>query len=139
MEIHRYLLDTNILSHLIRHPTGPVFKYLESILPATACTSIIVSAEIHHGLRKGASDKLRTQAEKVLGVMDILPLEKPIDTCYGEIRAVLNRKGTPIGGNDLFIAAHALALGLTLVTANVRGFSRVPKLPVENWLKKDSE
>ena len=136
MENHRYLLDTNILSHLIRHPTGEVFNYLESILPETACTSIIVSAEIHYGLRKGASDKLRIQAEKVLGVMDILPLEKPVDTYYGEIRAILNRKGTPIGGNDLFIAAHALALDLTLVTANVREFSRVPKLRIENWLEK---
>jgi len=136
MENHRYLLDTNIISHLIRHPSGQVFNYLESILPATACTSIIVSAEIHYGLRKGASDKLRTQAEKVLEVMDILPLEKPVDTYYGEIRAILNRKGTPIGGNDLFIAAHALALDLTLVTANVREFSRVPKLRIENWLEK---
>ena len=136
MENHRYLLDTNILSHLIRHPSGPVFNYLESILPATACTSIIVSAEIHYGLCKGASDKLRTQAEKVLDVMDILPLEKPVDTYYGEIRALLNRKGTPIGGNDLFIAAHALALDLTLVTANVREFSRVPKLRVENWIEQ---
>ena len=136
MENHRYLLDTNILSHLIRNPSGPVFNYLESILPATACTSIIVSAEIHYGLHKGASDKLRTQAEKVLEVMDILPLEKPVDTYYGEIRALLNRKGTPIGGNDLFIAAHALALDLTLVTANVREFSRVPKLRIENWLEK---
>lgn len=136
MENHRYLLDTNILSHLIRHPSGPVFNYLESILPATACTSIIVSAEIHYGLRKGASDKLRTQAEKVLDVMDILPLENPVDTYYGEIRALLNRKGTPIGGNDLFIAAHALALDLTLVTANVREFSRVPKLRIENWLEQ---
>ena len=136
MENHRYLLDTNILSHLIRHPTGEVFNYLESILPETACTSIIVSAEIHYGLRKGASDKLRIQAEKVLGVMDIRPLEKPVDTYYGEIRAILNRKGTPIGGNDLFIAAHALALDLTLVTANVREFSRVPKLRIENWLEK---
>lgn len=136
MDTHRYLLDTNILSHLIRNPSGPVFEYLESILPATACTSIVVSAEIHYGLRKGASDRLRIQAEKVLEVVDILPLEKPVDIHYGEIRTFLNRAGTPIGGNDLFIAAHALALDLTLVTANVREFSRVPKLRVENWLEK---
>ena len=136
MDSHRYLLDTNILSHLIRNPSGPVFEYLESVLPATACTSIIVSAEIHYGLWKGASDKLRTQAEKVLEVIDILPLEKPVDARYGEIRTFLNRTGTPIGGNDLFIAAHALALDLTLVTANVREFSRVPKLRVENWLER---
>ena len=136
MDTHRYLLDTNIISHLIRNPSGPVFDYLKSILPATACTSIIVSAEIRFGLRKGASEKLRIQAEKVLEVMDIFPLEKPVDTHYGEIRAFLNRAGKPIGGNDLFIAAHARALDLTLVSANIREFSRVPELRVENWLEK---
>jgi tRNA(fMet)-specific endonuclease VapC len=135
MDTHRYLLDTNILSHLIRNPSGPVFVHLESILPATACTSIIVSAEIHFGLCKGASENLRIQAEKVLEVLDILPLEKPVDVHYGEIRAFLSRKGTPIGGNDLFIAAHARALDLTLVSDNVREFSRVPRLRVENWLE----
>ena len=135
IDTHKYLLDTNILSHLIRNPSGPVFEYLESILPATACTSIIVSAEIHYGLRKGASAKLRTQAEKVLDVIDILPLENPVNKYYGEIRTFLNRTGTPIGGNDLFIAAHSLALDLTLVTANLREFSRVPKLRLENWLE----
>ena len=135
MDTHRYLLDTNILSHLMRNPSGPVFKHLESILPATACTSIIVSAEIRFGLCKGTSEKLQVQAEKVLEVMDILPLEKPVDELYGETRAYLNQAGKPIGGNDLFIAAHALALDLTLVSANVREFSRVPSLRVENWLE----
>jgi len=137
MDTHRYLLDTNILSHLIRNPSGPVFDRLKSILPATACTSIIVSAEIRFGLRKGASKKLQIQAEKVLEAMamDILPLEKPVDLHYGEIRAFLNQTGKPIGGNDLFIAAHARALDLTLVSANVREFSRVPGLRVENWLE----
>jgi tRNA(fMet)-specific endonuclease VapC len=135
MDTHRYLLDTNIISHMIRNPSGPVFDRLEAILPATACTSLIVSAEIHFGLRKGASKKLRIQAEKVLGVMDVLPLEKPVDLHYGEIRAFLNQAGKPIGGNDLFIAAHALALNLTLVSANLREFSRVPSLRVENWLE----
>ena len=136
MDTHRYLLDTNILSHLIRNPSGAVFDNLKSILPMTACTSIIVAAEIRFGLRKGASEKLRIQAEKVLEAMDILPLEKPVDAHYGKIRAFLNRAGKPIGGNDLFIAAHALALDLTLVSANVREFSRVPELRVENWLEK---
>ena len=136
MDTHRYLLDTNILSHLIRNPTGLVFNRLESILPATACTSIIVSAEIRFGLCKGVSEKLKIQAEKVLEVLDVLPLEKPVDEYYGRIRALLNQAGKPIGGNDLLIAAHALALNLILVSANVREFSRVAGLRVENWLKK---
>ena len=135
MTTHRYLLDTNILSHLIRNPSGVVLKRLESILPATACTSIIVSAEIRFGLFKGTSKKLKEQAERVLAVLDVLTLEKPVDEYYGKMRALLNRKGKPIGGNDLLIAAHALSLDMILVSANVREFSRVPGLRLENWLE----
>lgn len=134
MDSHQYLLDTNIISHLIRNPSGPVLNHLESVLPATACTSIIVSAEIHFGLQKKASAKLTKQAAQILSIMDILPLDYPVDEHYGDIRAHLNRTGHPIGWNDLFIAAHARSLGLILVTDNIREFSRVPGLSVENWL-----
>jgi tRNA(fMet)-specific endonuclease VapC len=134
MDAHRYLLDTNIISHLIRYPTGPILSRLESILPDTACTSVVVSAEIHFGLKKKASDKLIQQAEKILSVIDILPLESPVDENYGEIRSHLNQLGQPIGWNDLFIAAHARSLDLILVTDNISEFSRVPGLKVENWL-----
>lgn len=134
MDDHRYLLDTNIVSHLIRAPQGPILNRLESILPATACTSIVVSAEIHFGLKKKASEKLIHQAMRVLSVIEILPLESPVDEHYGDIRAYLHQLGQPIGGNDLLIAAHARSLGLVLVTDNFREFSRVPGLSVENWL-----
>jgi tRNA(fMet)-specific endonuclease VapC len=134
MDAHQYLLDTNILSNLIRHPDGAVKRHLEAIFPQTACTSIVVSAEIHFGLNKGASEKLRRQALQILDALDILPLKTPVDEFYGDIRAYLNRMGLPIGGNDLWIAAHARALDLTLVTANLREFSRVPGLRVEKWL-----
>lgn len=135
MVSHRYLLDTNIISNLIRFPNGAVLSHLESILPETACTSIVVSAEIHFGLAKKASDQLRAQAEKILMVLDILPLKAPVDEHYGEIRAYLNKSGQPIGWNDLLIASHARALDLILVTDNIKEFSRVPGLQVENWLK----
>lgn len=69
-----------------------------------------------------------------MAAMPILPLEAPADEYYGAIRHQLERAGTPIGPNDLLIAAHARALGLTLVTDNVREFTRVPQLSVENWL-----
>jgi tRNA(fMet)-specific endonuclease VapC len=131
---HRFLLDTNIISQLIRYPKGPVLTRLESILPSTACTSIIVSAEIHFGLKKKASVKLVQQAKQILSVMEILPLESPVDEHYGKIRTYLNRMGLPIGWNDLLIAAHARTLDLILVTDNIREFSRVPDLKVENWL-----
>ena len=69
-----------------------------------------------------------------MNYIDVLPLESPIEFHYAEIRSYLEREGIPIGGNDLLIAAHGLALNLTVVTANVREFSRVPNLAVENWL-----
>ena len=134
MDTHRYLLDTNIISHLIRFPTGPILDRLESILPATACISVVVSAEIHFGLKKKASDRLIQQAEKILSVIDILPLESPVDEHYGDIRSYLNQLGQPIGWNDLFIAAHARTLDLILISDNIREFSRIPGLKVENWL-----
>lgn len=134
MDSHRYLLDTNIISNLIRFPQGAVFSRLESILPDTACTSIVVSAEIYFGLEKKASEKLKVQAARILSVLDILPLEAPVDQHYGEIRAHLNKIEKPIGWNDLFIASNARALGLILVTDKIREFSRVPDLIVENWL-----
>lgn len=137
MDSHGYLLDTNIISALVREPQGAVYKALREKLPATACTSIVVAAEIQFGLQKGVSERLRNQVEAVLSGLDILPLEAPADQHYGEIRAHLQKLGQPIGQNDLFIAAHARALGLTLVTGNLREFERVPGLRVESWLSPD--
>jgi tRNA(fMet)-specific endonuclease VapC len=134
MDNRGYLLDTNIISHMVRFPTGPIMSRLESILPTTACTSIVVAAEIHFGLKQKASAKLTRQAKQILSVMEILSLESPVEEHYGDIRLHLNRMGQPIGGNDLWIAAHARCLGLAVVTDNIREFSRVPGLKVENWL-----
>lgn len=134
MHEHSYLLDTNIISAMVRDPHGPVLTKLRERAPATTCTSIVVAAEIRYGLAKGVSDRLRAQVEAILDNLDILPLASPVDSHYGEIRAGLQRQGQPIGHNDLLIAAHARALGLTLVTNNLREFSRVPGLRLENWL-----
>ncbi len=98
-------------------------------------TSLVVAAEIRYGCAKKRSEKLTTQANSILEAMTILPLEAPVDTLYGFIRRDLEIKGEPIGPNDLLIAAHALAHGLTVVTANEAEFSRVPDLTVENWLR----
>lgn len=131
---HRYLLDTNIVSALVRQPQGAIYRRLESVWPATPCTSIVVAAEIQFGLCKGVSERLRTQVNAIMSNLDILPLETPVERHYGEIRAHLQRLGQPIGANDLLIAAHARALGLILVTDNLREFARVPDLNLENWL-----
>ena len=130
----RYLLDTNSLSDLIRNPQGPVAQRISSAGESTVCTSIIVAAELRFGAKKSGSSKLAERVNLILSALSILPLEAPADRHYGEVRHQLARQGKPIGPNDLLIAAQALALDLTVVTANVQEFSRVPSLGVENWL-----
>jgi len=130
----RYLLDTNILSNLVRNPKGRIAQRIEAVGEDNVCTSLVVSAELRFGALKKGSERLSSQLEAVLSALDILPLEEPVDVRYAALRLALERAGTPIGGNDMLIAAHALALGVTLVTANEREFSRVLGLAVENWL-----
>lgn len=129
-----YLLDTSVISDLVRNPQGLAAKQLARVGDETVCTSIVVACELRFGAAKAASRRLSDQIEQVLEPLDILPLESPVEHYYAEIRSTLERRGTPIGPNDLLIAAHALALGLTLVTDNIREFSRVEGLAVENWL-----
>lgn len=129
-----YMLDTNIISDIICSPTGKVVERLAAVGEDTVCTSIVVACELRFGARKRNSPQLSQDIEKILQVLPILPLKSPVDECYAEIRNALEKAGTPIGPNDLLIAAHALALDLIMVTANVREFSRTPNLRVENWL-----
>ena len=95
--------------------------------------SVIVAAELRYGAERRGSARLTSQLEAVLTAIEILPLAEPADRHYGAIRSALERVGRPIGHNDLLIAAHARALGTTLVTDNVGEFGRVPDLAVENW------
>ncbi len=85
-------------------------------------------------MAKKGSARLAERVDQTLEGLEVLPLDGGADRHYAEIRAHLSRKGQPIGSNDLLIAAHALALDLTLVTANVDEFSRVPGLFIENWV-----
>jgi tRNA(fMet)-specific endonuclease VapC len=130
----RYLLDTNMLSDAIRNPGGRVANRVREAGDANVCTSIIVAAELRFGAAKRNSPRLTALVDEALGEIDVLPLEAPVDAAYATIRCALENKGQPISGNDLLIAAHALALGYTLVTANMREFSRVDGLKCENWL-----
>ena len=130
-----YLLDTNILSDLVRNPQGVVAARITKAGEDTVCTSIIVAAELRYGATKSNSAKLTERIDLILSALDILPLETPADHQYAALRHHLTHQGTPIGPNDLLIAAHAIASDLTVVTANVREFSRVPVLKVENWLQ----
>jgi len=131
----RYLLDTNMISDLIRHPAGPVAQRIADVGVAAVCTSIIVAAELRYGAAKGQSSKLAARVEAVLASLEILPLEPPSDLFYGNIRLELEKAGRPIGGNDLLIAAQAKALRYTVVTANEGEFGRIKGLAVENWLR----
>ncbi|NJL28424.1 MAG: type II toxin-antitoxin system VapC family toxin [Thermoanaerobaculia bacterium] len=130
----RYLLDTNSLSDLMRNPRGSVAERLVEVGEAAVCTSLVVASELRYGAAKKGSPQLAERVDQLLAGLEVLPLELGADHHYAEIRAHLRRAGLPIGPNDLLIAAHALALSLTLVTANVGEFSRVPGLKIENWL-----
>lgn len=131
----QYLLDTNILSDLVRNPQGVVAERIAAAGEAQVATSVIVAAELRYGAEKKGSNRLSGQLESILSVLPVLPLEPPADIKYGILRTQLERKGTPIGGNDMLIAAQALALGSVLVTANEREFARVKGLQIENWLR----
>lgn len=130
----RYLLDTNIISELIKNPQGKAAKRIAKVGEDNICTSIIVAAELRYGCEKSSSKRLQKAVEELLGEIAVLPFDAPADVEYGAIRAELELAGRPIGGNDLLIAAHARALDAKLVTANVDEFMRVSGLAVENWL-----
>lgn len=129
-----YLLDTNILSDLVRNPQGVVAARIAEAGEDTVCTSIVVASELRNGAVKSGSKRLEDRVGLVLSAFEILPLEAPVDRFYAQVRHRLTRSGTPIGPNDLLIAAHALSVGLTVVTANTGEFFRVRGLAVDNWL-----
>ncbi len=130
----RYMLDTNIISDLIRNPRGKAAKRIARVGEDNICTSIIVAAELRYGCAKSGSQRLLKAVEDLLGEINVLAFDVPADANYGEIRAELETAGKPIGGNDLLIAAHAYAIGAAVVTANTGEFKRIRGLKVENWL-----
>jgi tRNA(fMet)-specific endonuclease VapC len=135
LTLPRYLLDTNILSALARQPQGSVAQRMADLQPEQILTSIVVACEVRFGLAKSGSPRLIENLERILGALDIQALAAPVDAHYGDIRATLECAGTPIGPNDLLIAAHARALGCVLVSDNTSEFRRVAGLHTENWLE----
>jgi tRNA(fMet)-specific endonuclease VapC len=133
----RYLLDSNIVSDLVRNPQGKVARQVRTVGEKHVCTSIIVAAELRYGADKKASPRLSSQLDAVLGALEVLPFEAPADASYGLLRTRLDKQGTPIGANDLLIAAQALALGYVIVTDNQKEFSRVEGLRLQNWLRPE--
>jgi tRNA(fMet)-specific endonuclease VapC len=131
----RFMLDTNIMSDMVRHPHGRVAKRIAEVGETLVCTSIIVAAELRCGATRKGTPRLAEQLESVLRAIVVLPLEVPVDAVYGALRARMEEIRQPIGANDLFVAAHALALRCTLVTDKEREFARIKALPMENWLR----
>ena len=128
-----YLLDTNVLSDLLRLPSGGIARQIAAVGESRICTSIVVAGELRFGAAKSGSARLGERVESLLQLLQVHALADDADLHYGRIRDELGRQGTPIGPNDLWIAAHALALDMVLVTDNVREFTRIPGLPLENW------
>lgn len=131
----RYLLDTNIVSDMMRNPLGRVFQRIAEVGEDTVFTSIIVSCEVRFGIEKRQSKKLAKRFSDVFGSLQVVRLDTSAEEHYAATRTKLEALGLPIGQMDMLIAAHALALDAVVVTDNEREFSRVPGLKVENWLR----
>ena len=128
-----WMLDANVLSELIRNPQETLRQKVAGASPGTLCTSIVVACELRFGALRKGSDTLTRRVEQLLEALPVLPFDEPADRHYADIRASLERAGTPIGSHDLLIGAHARSLGLTVVTRNLREFERIPGLKVEDW------
>ncbi len=137
MSDRRYMLDTNIISHMIRYPDGQAVRQAALAGEKNLCVSAVVASELRYGAAKRGSDRLSALVESVLVRLDVLPYDDTVSHGYATIRNELTRTGNLIGPVDLFIAAHAVVLDLTLVTDNIREFSRVNGLAVENWLSQE--
>ena len=131
-----YLFDTDVLSNLMkRSPSHDLLKRVGSVPVGSRFTSSITLGELVYGARRRGSGSLMEKIEeRVAAKLPILPFDADAARRYGEIRADLERQGTPIGDADVRIAAIAFARNLIVVTGNVRHFQRVPYLSVENWL-----
>lgn len=133
----RYLLDTNTVSYLLREQSPALSSGWLNTAAEEMAVSVVTEGELRFGVQRlGAgrrADALAQRLDRFLTSITTLPLPPEAGTHYAAVRAHLESRGTPIGGNDLWIAAHALAGDLILVTNNLREFQRVPGLKVEDW------
>jgi tRNA(fMet)-specific endonuclease VapC len=130
----KYLLDTDICIYIIRKRSEKVLEKLYRTNPEDVAISSITLSELEYGIQKSSDpEKNRVNLIEFMAPVDVLHYDDMAAVEYGRIRSFLERRGTPIGAMDLLIAAHAAALGRTLVTNNVNEFKRVPGLNVQNW------
>lgn len=131
----RYLLDTNTVSLALRGKAPTVVERLRETQREIVGISVITAMELQFGLAKTPSLKLRPTVERFLEVMEVVPLDRRVERPYAELRALLEKRGRPIGALDTMLAAHALALEATFVTNNTKEFRRVPNLRCEDWCR----
>ena len=132
----RFMFDTDICIELIRNRSSKLLRRLKRMRPDDVCISSITLSELEYGVaRSVAPEKNKLALAEFMTPIVVMPYDDQVASEYGRIRSELEAHGKPIGPLDTMIAAHALALGLTLVTSNEREFRRVPGLQVENWLK----
>ena len=132
----RYMLDTNICIYAIKHKPEKLFQELQKQEPSEIFISSVTYAELVHGVEKStAVEKNRLALSLMLANIEIMDFDVDATNYYGKIRADLEKKGTPIGPLDMMIADHAQSLAYTLVTNNVREFSRVEGLKIKNWIE----
>ncbi|MGD0469253.1 MAG: type II toxin-antitoxin system VapC family toxin [Terriglobales bacterium] len=130
----RYMLDTDTCSYIMKRSNDAVLKRLQKVPVNDVCISVITKSELLFGVEVSPRRRQDESAlSAFLGYVEVLDFPDTASLHYAKIRASLKTLGTMIGANDLFIAAHARSLGLTLVTNNTREFGRVPKLVIENW------
>jgi tRNA(fMet)-specific endonuclease VapC len=130
----RFMLDTNIVSDMLRNPDGNAVRVGRGHGEDSLCVSAIVACELRFGARKRGSAVLARRIEDFLVEVPPLAFEPDCSFAFAEIRGALESAGTPVGPFDMLIAAHALTLELALVTDNVREFSRIDGLRIENWM-----
>ncbi len=131
----KYLLDTNICIYIAKQQPLHIYSKFETLVIGEVGMSTVTYGELFYGVQKSQNHKKNMSLLQDLASL-IPPLPIPTDAGkhYGQIRTVLEQKGTPIGNNDLWIAAHALSLNITLVTNNMKEFTRIPHLHLENWV-----
>lgn len=133
----RYLLDTTTCIYIIKRSPAHVYDRFRSLHVGDVGVSVITFCELQFGVSNSAQpEKNQLALTEFLGPLDVLDFPSGASRVYGDIRACLQRAGTPIGNYDLLIAAHALYQGLTLVTNNTKEFKRVPNLIIEDWIEQ---
>jgi tRNA(fMet)-specific endonuclease VapC len=130
----KVMLDTDITSYIFTHRTEKVRHRFLGFSAKEVGISAITAGELVFGFQRASSERTRRAVERALEALVVAPFDRAAADVYGAVRSALQRRGTPIGPNDMLIAAHAIALDIPLATNNLREFRRVPGLRVENWL-----